>query len=600
MLSHERETLRTVARNPGLFVGGAGVAVAWLVAQVVVGAPVVALTLPRDTQPVFALTLAGLVSVLVLPPALAGLYAAARRAREADDEDGERFGVGGSLPVLLRGSLRHGRNLVVATVWFRLAALVPAAVVLVVLFAGDTTVAYWRYAGGDYAPHWLGELVVAWLYVTAAGAVGRLVLAFYDLPVLFAGVSARKGWRFALRFTRRRPGALLRYAAGRTLLWLPMLAVVLLEVDVLLGQTAVGSPLASLATFVGAGLVVGTVTSTLVAAHHVVVYERTVEPVLREPTAVGSPCDHPTGDRPGSPGSLASGPASGVAGDVEGAAGGAGRDRLRVAALATAVLLVVAAAAGTGAVRLTDTRPLGTDARPVAEGASAEDVIRNAHAVLSNASYRGETHAYQVVPPDGDRETTIEQTVVVDRVTRRARLGGTLYSNDGEVLRTEYYVSEGTLAMNLPGNDTPSTTPLTERFVGRTAGEWGVMYVPGYRTIGGEYGTLPIDRTGVDWRVLERTDERIVVGYETSPDEPADDGVRSVAERGRLTVDPETGRPTRYAVNRTVVEYEDGEEVSRHWMVEEWTYGYDDVAVDRPDPIGSRGPVEWVWDIVYY
>lgn len=582
MLDAERETVRTLADAPWLPLCGLLAALAWLLAHAVAAVPVMLVTLPRNTQPAFAMPLAGLLSVAVLPTALSGLYAVAREAREAEN----RLSLGATLRTYARGVGRHARDLTVATVVYRLAAAVPAAVAFVALLAGDTILTYVLYATGD-APRFDGtaELLFAWLMLTVAGAVGRLVLVFYDLPVLFAGVAPRQCWRAAWRVTRRRPRAVLRYGVGRFLLWTPMVVVVGLEVRVVTGDGPFLAAAANLGVFLLGGLVIGAVVATLLSAYHVVTYERVAEPVLREPTATGS------GDVDGPESVLVASPTD------DGAA--RGRSRRTVAVWALAALVVVAAAAGTAAVRTTDARPMPATERAVPEDATATEVLRTSDRVLANASYRARMRVDRTNLSTGETHRSWEMTMAVDRRDRRVRLASEIRNDDSRI-RNRIYASETRTALYGYGGRVGESRVdrLRSSLVLRRAGNWTVLAVPGYETLDGALGETPLDDPRErNLSVVERTDERVVVAGARRPEN--DDGL--VAERVRVVVDPDTGRPERVTVERRFRETEDGEVVERYRAVETWTFSrYGDPGVEPPDAVGPRGPVEWLWDVVGY
>lgn len=144
MLDTERATLRTFAGAPWLVVGGFVVGVAALLASLVAAAPVMSVLLPHEARPPLALALGSVVSVLVVPPALSGLYVVARRSGERDDRPGPLE----TVRLYVGGCLRHARDLTAATVVYRVAALAPAAVAFVLLLSADTAVNYWQYAQG--------------------------------------------------------------------------------------------------------------------------------------------------------------------------------------------------------------------------------------------------------------------------------------------------------------------------------------------------------------------------------------------------------------------------------------------------------------------
>lgn len=586
MLEQERAASRAVRRNPWLLVCGGVVALAWLVVNVAAIVRVMFLVLPKQTQPVFVLPMASVLTVLVLPPTLSGLYSAVRETGARDEPPGPI----GTLRLYGLGCLRHARDLTTATVVFRVAALVPVLAVFALLLAGDTALNYWQYTTptGDVPGPLKGsvELLVVLTYGMIAGAVGRLALAFYDMTVLFAGVPAKRGWRAALRVTLRRPRAILRYGAGRFLLWSPMLVVVIQEISIVSsGNISRGNALAGLGMFVASAMALGTVVTTLLAAHHVEVYEQTIEPVLAEPT--------PLSKGSSAPSEWAAGPSPDR--EVE------GQSTLQsTAAVAFTVLLVVVLAAGTTAVRVEDVRPMQASERPVGDSMNAGAIASNAGRLLANASYRSHKRTYRFNLSTGERKLQVETNTSVDRLDREIRVSTGLHRN-GNWTRAGYYGSETTLAIDFLGeSDESRRVVLAELFLGRLAGEWRIMYFPGYPWMAELTHGHVIDTDDRDVQLVERTDSRVVVGYSRRPEVDGADG-DDVVERVRLTVDPETGRPTRFVHNKTIVERENGSIVGRYRVLTVRTYSaYGTAEVRRPAPAGSPGPLEWLWDSVYY
>lgn len=565
MLDAEREAASLVRRNPGLLVGGGLAAVAVVVAYVVGGLVTDGIDAPAWAWLLFAVGAGSVGRVLLLPFPLAGLYVAARRACD----DGDSRATAGTV---LGGAVREYRRLLGATVAARLVALALAVPLFGLLLAGDTLLTYVQYAsGGDPLALLTGNRLAVLVVVPLAGALARLPVAFYDLPVLFGGVAGSRGWRAALRFARRRPRALLRYGAGRALLWSP---VVVVPVAGTVGVTrATGGPLVG--TFWGTTVVLAAtvaaavVVPTLVAAHHVVVYERAVEPVLREPT--------PTGGEAG-----AASPATASLGDERSVRSDGGDGRRRIAVAALAVLVVTAGVAG-AAVRIADVRPTPTEAHPVEPSMDADAIVENAESTVERTSHRYRQRIYEVDSTTGERTPTMTWRFALDRQDRRAQLllvEGANGSAEGADLGY-VYGSESTLASNPLGAD-----------------RWVVDPSLGYVDVAGD-ASLPWSRSlpdGVDWRVVERTDDRVVVGFERPP------GADEVLTEwhGRLHVDPDTGRPIRTVERRTfTTDADDGTERERIVTVTEFS-GYGEADVERPEGADGRGPLEWLSDLVFY
>lgn len=594
MLDAEREAVRTLRRTPALLVGGGAAVAASLVAGAAVLAVVAPVPVPEGTRPLLVLLAASPATIPLAPLVLAGLYVAVRRAREGDgDADaGDGDAKGSTLAALVRGAVGNYRPLLVATVAFRPVVLALAVPVFGLLLAGDAALNYAQYAaGGGGVPPPVLELWVAGIYVLLAGALARLPLAFYDLPVLFAGVPPRRGPRAALRFARRRPRVLLRYGAGRLLLSAPLVVLWVAGAGLVAGQGDLSTTAPGLAVVAAGYLVVGVPAAALVATYHVVVYERRVEPALREPTATGS-------DGPAPDSVLA--PPRGATGDA------GGRNRRSVVVGAVVLLLASAAIAGAGAVRVSDHRPLpDSGPRPVDASMDAAAIVENARAATAATSHRRVVSTYAVNGSTGERALLIEVRAARDRPDHRLRVSAVVMVNrsTGERRTADYYISESTLAARF-GSGTGGELEYETRatgFPGRTVDGWAVVPYPGYGFAGNFDDTAGIPEGG-DWRVIERDDGRIVVGFTERPDDDADgEGSRLVERRVRVTVDPATGWPSRAVENRTVVEVEDGTVVERDRELTVAAYDeFGTADVERPRKFGSRGPLEWLWDLLYY
>ncbi len=572
MLDAEREAASLVGRNPGLLVGGG------LVAVLVVGAYLAGVLVARGTALptwawlLLAVGIGGVLRVVLLPFPLAGLYAAGRRAREASAGRATTLAV-------LGGAVRNYRRLLGATVAARLMTVALAVPLFGLLLAGDTLLRYVLYARGANPLsllHWNHVSVI--FLVLLAGALARFVVAFYDLPVLSGGVAGSRGWRVGLRFVRRRPKAWLRYGVGRVLLWSPAV-VAPLAADYALGrmETATTAPSGVLAVLGVVWLaVVGVVVApTLVAAHHVVVYGRTVEPVLREPTPTGSGTDRTVS------------PA--VAPDErDGGSGGPGRRRVAVAALAA--LLVTATVAGAAAVRIGDVRPMpGDEVRPVDASMDAETVVENARLLTERTSHREVKRIYEVDPGTGERTPAMTWRAALDRGDRRMTVTLVAGANDSAegASRGFVYGSTGTLA----------NSPLG-------TGEWLVEPSPGYAEVadGASLAWSDVNLDRGDWRVLDRADDAVVVGFEEGTDPGGDAGRHLTDRRVRVHVDPATGRPTRVVERRTFTTYaENGTVTERERLVHVTEFSaYGTADVERPDGADDRGALEWLAALVFY
>ncbi|PSP78432.1 hypothetical protein BRC81_07775 [Halobacteriales archaeon QS_1_68_20] len=569
MLDPEREAASLVGRNPGLLVGGGLVTILGVMAYGLAWCVVQGTSLPEWAALLLVVAVGGAVRVVLLPFPLAGLYAAARRAREDPD------GTATTLAVL-GGAVRNYRRLFGATVVARLVTAALAVPLFGLLLTGDTLLTAAQYArGGDPLGVFLGNRGSVVLVVLLAGALARLAVAFYDLPVLFAGVARSRGWRTGLRFTRRRPRALARYGAGRALLWSPVVLGPLAADRVLRRmKTATTEPVEVLAVLgvIWLGVVAVVAALTLVAVHHVVVYGRAVEPFLREPTPTGSGTSRATSPV-ASPG--------GREADSDG-----GRSRRRVAVTGLAALLVTATVVSGAAVRIADVRPMpGDDVRPVTESMDAGTIVENARLATATTSHRGVVRTYEVDEMTGERSRSQSMTYLLDREDRQYVGRGT---------NSDTYASDSTAASNFDG----IVLPFHDEFdaLGTERNRWTVAPTPGYAEIVPLVFEQPslVVPPGDDWRIVDRSDGRVVVGYEASERPGVDPNGTYVRQRARVHVDADTGRPTKsvkrlshvtYAENGTVTEHE--AEVT---VVEFTDYGETDA--ERPDELGDRSLLE--------
>lgn len=418
-------------------------------------------------------------------------------------------------------------------------ALAGTAIALVL----GTTLRYAQYATGD--PGRPVAFLTVWafpLLFAAFLAGGVLVTRFADVFAAYEGEGPRAAWRSSAVFARRKPVSFLGYALA---------TVVLLGTAQTL-QYALGQvdDVASLAAGIGAILVVGTVGFTLASALHVTYFERTVVPAARAVPRVTTRWT-------------------------------------RVAAVA---VVLVAAVAGAGYVRAVDAGAGQAEMQALSEDPEA------AYAVAANntreANHRRTVLARNASEADSEWRKTSESAVDYD--DRRVSI--TYYGDDPD-LRVGTYHSEGTIAMPGGGGSWQGTfDPVT-----RERNGWTVVAMPGY-AVTDPTDVAPVPDPEADWSVARANESMIVyqvadlndvatafpTSYAGMNGELANDSyLRIVVDRERGVVDTvrirahslETGHAYEYEMR-----YRAGETVD----------------VERPEAIGSRSPLEWVWDVLYY
>lgn len=585
MLEAEREAASHAWRNPGLLVGGVLAATAVVGAAIVGWSLVEGLRYPRWIVFLLAISVASVVRVFVLPFPLAGLYAGVRLARS-------ETGGGASVTTVLGGAVRNYRRLLGATVVTRLVALALAVPVFGLLLVGDTLLTYVRYArGGDQLAILLGNEQTVILMVLLAGALARFALVFYDLPVLFGGVAPSRGWRTGLRFVRRRPRALLRYGVGRALLWSPVVGIVFVghpSVEWVTGTQPAARPMDGLAVLwvtIGAAVVA----LTLIPVYHAVAYERTVEPFLREPTSTES--------------KATTGPASVATAPIPDEQDGSSIGRRGIAALVLATLLLGAAVAGAAAVRVNEVRPMPDDeVRPVEPSMDAETIVENARFTAASTSHREIVHIQQRNLETGELIDEQVTTIAFDRENRRYLMKHDGSPNVEDSLIHSTYGSTSTLATEFDGIVGGPIGGLYERGFERNG--WFQVTWPGYTRmlwyLESNYFVIPRHD---DWRIVDRTDETVVVGFEDSQEHTGEGEAKRLTERHvRVHVDRTTGRPSKVVDQYTVTKYDENGTIDhrrqQRFVTEFRDYG--DTDVERPGDLGDKGLVERLADLVFY
>jgi hypothetical protein len=267
--------------------------------------------------------------------------------------------------------------------------------------------------------------------------------------------------------------------------------------------------------------------------------------------------------------------------------------RLRV--VGVLVLLVVAAVAGAGAVRVTDTRPTDTAAAPLPD--DPQDAY---HTALVNTERAD--HRYRVaVEPESDEPFVVVRWI--DRTDRQYRA-----EPRQRAAGTPIYADSGTASPPLRGFE---FFALGSRTVGPD--DRTVRASPGYARWNAEYDLLadggfsPPSPDATGWRVAERsegtlvlelTDPAAVLDAAYARDSPP---VVNVTE-SRITVRIDRERRVveraEYRFSGEIVDETADETVSfdAH-VVHEFETGID---VDRPAVVGPRSPGEWLWTLFAY
>lgn len=263
-----------------------------------------------------------------------------------------------------------------------------------------------------------------------------------------------------------------------------------------------------------------------------------------------------------------------------------------VAVVLLAMLLVSAPMMATAAVRVDDTGFADAERRDLPEEPSA--ALSAATANTLDRSYR-RTETVRV-RRDGNWSTT-RRIRAADRQDRQYWL---LTSDEDVTLRS--FFGEGVMAAADEGAGVSGDGPL-----GWRRGEWAAdAGTPGaFLSEGANVETV---HPGAPWEVVEQNDTAVVLGIDgaatasATPNVPIDDRYR-VHENAtaRVVVDRERGVLESTRIDATYYRVEDGNRTDRR--VVDMARRYENVGthdVQRPDALGPRRPVEWLWDFLYY
>ncbi|SFS03492.1 hypothetical protein SAMN05216559_2792 [Halomicrobium zhouii] len=450
-----------------------------------------------------------------------------------------------------RETLRAAVRAIRRRYWTVLAAnLTALAVAAGVALAGTalafvlgTALRYAQYATGD--PGQPVAVLTVWgfpILFAVFLAAGLPVTRFADVFATYEGEGPRAAWRPSAVFARRKPLSFLGYALATV--------VLLGTAQTLQYAFAQVDDVASLAAGIGAILAVGTVGFTLASALHVTYFERTVAPAVQAVPRVTT----------------------------------------RWTRLAAVAVVLLAAVAGAGYVRAVDAGAGQAELQELPDDHEAAYAVAATN--TREANHRRTVLARNATEPDSEWRKTSESAIDYD--DRRASIF--FYGEDPDV-RVGSYHGEGTIAMPSGGGSWRGTFgPVT-----RERNDWTVIAMPGY-AVSDPTDVAPVPKRGAAWSVAHSNASVLVYQSTTADDirtafstsyagmngELANDSyLRVVVDRERGVVD--TVRIRAHSLDSgNAYEYE-------------MRYGAGEtVDVERPEAIGSRSPLEWAWDVLYY
>lgn len=589
MFEREREAVALVRRRPGLLLAGTGVTIVLLVG---VGATLATTAvIGIDEYVLLVGPLPGLaLALLLLPFPLGGCYAVAltavreegRAGATAGSESGSegRDGQWQFAPVVEAAGTNYHR-LLAASVAACLVGLVVGGALVLVLLSAVTVADYAGYRSGSRSPP--SAMRTARLLVTLAGiatvVVGPL-LSFHDLPVLDERRTPTEGWAAAVQFALARPRRLLRFLLGKLLLFSPAVLVpvagfrVLTSIDVTTWALLSDWLTATVLALVVVPSALAAITaSTLAVAYRVVVYERAVVPALMS-TSLPS--------------------ASGLS-------------ARQTRALGVAGLVVVAAVGGGVAVRVEDTGPRSAGTTPVEPGEDAAAIVATARDRAQSHGHRRVVRYWRTNESTGEWDRQGREVLGVDHDDRRIRFARRAEAPDGLSRATEHYWSEGTIARanHYPDAPNPGFHGDFPDLLGSRAGNWSAFPYPGYILVAdGRPWNLPLPSGDGDrWTVAQRTDGTVVLEWRNGTHPGADaQGTHLVEQRYELAVEEATGYPQRLVATAHYTRYDDDHVETARWRerTEVKFRAWETVDVERPDALGPRSPLEWLWDFAYY
>lgn len=510
----------------------------------------------------------------VLALTLPGAYAIARA------DDGGRESVGTALRaapgLAARAAREKAPRLLASSLLVRAIALPVALAVAALLGAlalGVDTVAVWAAAAG--APVDRGLLAVAGVSLALAGGawLANGAVAYHDLLVLDREADVRSAWRRSLAATTTDGSWFLGQALLRGLLavapWIAG-AATLIVVDGLLQRPPESA--AAPWTFGVAGLAVlatAALARATLVAYHVGTYAERIRPAV-------------------------------AAGDL------AVVDRPRRVAVAAAVVL--AAVAGVGTVRTADVAPGPAVPEASLDGGDADAAVATAirRTARRDLAFEYDESFYNETAERWQPLFDIDGAV--DRDGRELDVTVALHVDADDVRRRTVYATDGLYALRPVPTRIRTHHPLETTVL---SGNWSAAVGRPYAAETDAFDVLPSAPEG--WTRVESDAATVTyvrsgvgaledVSVAPSVPDPDDEDVEYLAEPElRIVVDREdvTVRRLETAARYRNTVDEDDVEVRRLRSTLSIT-DVGDVDVDRPDGLAGPGPLERLWDVVYY
>ena len=421
----------------------------------------------------------------------------------------------------------------------------------------STGVRYARYAVADPGPPYSMESVYLGMVALFVGiALSGLAVRFADAFVAFEGDDPRTAWRASLRFARRRPLSLLGFGVVVSVLQLGP-GLVLNFVADLSGD----GPTATLLGF-AVGAVLGGIGLTLAAGLHAVYFHRTVRPTVERTEGSTRPA-RPT------------------------------RRETDIAwsRVAVAALILTASVGASVAVRAGDVRPVND------ERAALPDDPIGAYEIAARNTARSNHRQVVLSQNLSDSNSTLSPhlRMGVDYHDRQVYVYFTNPSTDQEF---GSYFADGTLAMRNSGWRRAGVSA-------HRASNWTIIPAPGYALADPRdtVSSSSIPSPDVNWTVVSRNASTFVLGVEQPsvvrdalhPETYAGMG-GNMSDVSYLEVYVDRERAVVRKARFRLHSHDTGRDFEYRTRFEE--VGTADLR--RPPAIGSRGPLEWAWDVVYY
>lgn len=460
-----------------------------------------------------------------------------------------------------------------------LLAAVAVAVVVGAAFLGVDTVGIWAAAHLPVpVDRGILALTAVLVTVTAAAWLANGALAYHDLLVVDGESSPRHAWRESAAATTADPLRLVGQSLLRGLLlsapWIAGIATVIGLAAVTMPPGA-GPPPAPIVVAGGlVFLVVAAICRATVVAYHVDHFEVRV----RDRVAGGTPAarPHPILDRP--------------------------------RRVAVAALVVFAAVAGVAMVRTADIAPgpevpdaaiQPDDADATVAVAVERTMERDFAFAFDQESHNASADSWRTVIDGGGR---------IDADGKETRYWTSLHLEDGEAIRQDVYGADGIVAVS-PASGRIRTNNVLE--ITHRTGNWSAAIGRSFDATAGSLDVLPTD--AVDWERVASDGETVTyattdvaqlhdVTLSITPPDPANEHVEYLNDTGaRIVIDRETATVRRYSARvhfRETYDPDDPRVVRQRATLSITDVG--DVAVGRPAGLAGPGPLEVLWDVVFY